>query len=126
MSKQMNIMNARCLDAREKDNGMFTSLTPGIISLSVHPGMVDSDFLSNLSYVIRMLITPIHKLFARNTVEGAATALFAALAPEVESDEVYHGAYLSETGKITAPCVQAQDMIECEKLWASTEKSLDL
>jgi hypothetical protein len=122
MSKQMNLMNARSLDAREKENGMLSFQYSGIISLSVHPGVVNSDFFTNANLLTRIVTFPILMFFSRNTVEGAATALFSALAPEVESDSAYHGAYLSETGKITAPCQQAQDMGECEKLWISTER----
>jgi hypothetical protein len=65
-------------------------------------------------------------MLARNVVEGAAPALFAALAEEVREDAKWHGAYLSEFGNIAAPCRQAQDLSECERLWASSEKVLGL
>jgi hypothetical protein len=87
---------------------------------------VDTELFSTMPMWFRAVATPFKGLFMRNTTEGAATALFASIAPEVESDSSYHGAYLGGNGKITLPCKQAQDLSECQRLWDSSVKSLGI
>ncbi|KAL3897274.1 MAG: hypothetical protein SGCHY_003536 [Lobulomycetales sp.] len=118
ISKQMNLMTARVFDKKEHNNG--------IVSLSVHPGVVETEFLSSASMLQSLFMTPLIKLFARNPREGAATALFASVDPTVVSDSKYWGAYLDEQGRVAQPCKQAQDMKECEKLWANTASALGI
>lgn len=75
---------------------------------------------------VKLFFLPMMKLAGRNTREGAATALYAALEPSVETDSKFHGAYLNQYGSIAEPCVQARDIEACEKVWTESEKEFDL
>lgn len=49
----MNLMVARALDKRE-DGISYMLLNPGIVALSVHPGVVDSDFINDFGWLVSL------------------------------------------------------------------------
>nr|XP_023677382.1 dehydrogenase/reductase SDR family member on chromosome X isoform X1 [Paramormyrops kingsleyae] len=51
---------------------------------AVDPGMVDTDLYQNLCGPTQLLKRPVARLFFRTPAEGASTAIYAAVAPEME------------------------------------------
>ncbi|KAJ3379001.1 Retinol dehydrogenase 12 [Lobulomyces angularis] len=109
ISKTQNVMFARELSKREKDNG--------IISISNHPGVIKSDLWRNKGSIF----STIANLTLRNVVDGAATSLFAALDPSIENNPEYLGAYLDSDGKIKKPADQCLRDEDCSLLWEKSE-----
>ncbi|MBZ9749314.1 SDR family NAD(P)-dependent oxidoreductase [Deinococcus sp. HMF7604] len=106
-SKLANILFARELSRRE----------PGLLSSSVHPGMVATGFAHNnggwLSRAYRLI-----DRFALTPEEGAQTTLHAATAPLAAS-----GRYYSNRREAT-PAPQAQDDGAALRLWSLSEAYL--
>lgn len=106
VSKLANVLHAKSLAKRLKDDGVTTS--------SLHPGVVASDIWE------RRLPRPIAKfigLFMINTDDGALTTLHCATAPGLETKS---GAYF-DSCKEKTPSRPARDEALAEMLWERSE-----
>ncbi|XP_031414707.1 dehydrogenase/reductase SDR family member on chromosome X isoform X3 [Clupea harengus] len=100
---------------------MFTyalheQLSAGVFPVSasaVDPGMVDTDLYQNLCSPAQVLQRPVAKLLFRTPAEGASTALYAALATELEG---VGGCYLYN-GRRAASSETSYDQELQAQLW---------
>jgi NAD(P)-dependent dehydrogenase (short-subunit alcohol dehydrogenase family) len=83
----------------------------------LHPGVVNSNFGSNSTFLVRMF-WKVAGLFMKSNEEGAATTIYLASSDEVEG---VNGAYFSDC-KAIAPRKQATDMEAAAQLWEMSEK----
>lgn len=113
LSKLANMMCARELQRR------FDELDLPILSLSVHPGEVDSD-----GGALEMYIRPIRPAIRRmlmNDDEGSFNTVFAATAKEPRSkQDVYTGKYLEPIGQVASFHPIAKNDEQCRALWEVT------
>lgn len=85
---------------------------------AVHPGFVASNFGRNNRGVIGLVMTRLVPLFAKSVVEGAATSVYLASAPEVAG---VSGRYFVDCRPVkSAP--QSYDRTAAERLWAVSEE----
>ncbi|MEZ4669896.1 MAG: SDR family oxidoreductase [Anaerolineae bacterium] len=80
---------------------------------ALHPGFVATGFAKNNGKVIAALIGLFAPLVARSPAKGAATSVYLASSPQVES---ITGKYWFDS-KVTVPSPQATDMAVARKLW---------
>ncbi|KAF9486202.1 NAD(P)-binding protein [Pholiota conissans] len=96
----------------------------GIITLSLHPGFVDTSISTNVSFP--RLTKLFMSVVARAPDEGAWTSCFAAASPIVRKEaDKYNGSYLEPPGKITKASDNALDVALQDQLWEVTEKYLE-
>ena len=89
----------------------------GIVAQCMHPGVIDSNFMSHADEVMRAYM----KTQDAQTPEHAAqTLVFLATSPEAGRDG---GRYFHD-GKEVAPAPQALDEAAARRLWDETEKLL--
>ncbi|PVH69520.1 retinol dehydrogenase [Cadophora sp. DSE1049] len=116
ISKLANVHYTRALSRRH----------PEIKSVSLHPGIVNTNLASGLTAsrpilkLILKLILPFLGLFLTNVSTGAKTQLWAAVSPDVKSGEFYFP--VGVTGKGSE---RSYDQGLEEQLWEWTEKELE-
>jgi len=91
---------------------------------SLHPGVVYTNMIKSFTgpAFMRFLIKLIGPLFFLTPEKGAATTIYAASSPDLKGSS---GKYLVKK-KITAPKPVTEDQDIAKKLWAATEKILNL
>ncbi|GAB4821955.1 hypothetical protein N2152v2_009001 [Parachlorella kessleri] len=114
-SKLANILFAKELASRMQEEG-----SP-VRCYSLHPGMINTGLSRHMwgGFAWRALAGWMTWIPGFKTVEqGAATTVYAATAPELETQS---GAYLSDC-RVVAPSKAAQDADLAKRLWAKTEE----
>ncbi|XP_070541225.1 retinol dehydrogenase 13-like [Ptychodera flava] len=94
----------------------------GVIVNCCHPGSVNTSFLDNMPFFVRMFTTPIGLLFWRTPREGAQTPIHLAVSEDVKD---ITGEYFSEC-KLDKPAKQALDDVVARKLVEASEKLVGL
>jgi NAD(P)-dependent dehydrogenase (short-subunit alcohol dehydrogenase family) len=95
----------------------------GIISLSLHPGLVNTSLATRFSFP--RLTNLLMSVVATEPDTGAYTSCFAAASPIVRKEaEKYNGTYLTPPQKITAPSGNALNIALQDQLWETTEEYL--
>ncbi|KAH9203363.1 retinol dehydrogenase [Leptodontidium sp. 2 PMI_412] len=112
ISKIANIHYARALSRRH----------PNIRSISIHPGMVDTNLKSGIvaSWPLMRPFLPLVGLLSTNVRNGANNQLWAAVSPDAKSGEFYFP--VGVTGKGSK---QSRDKALEDALWNWTEKELE-
>lgn len=87
----------------------------------MHPGFVATGFGHNNQGWFSSLFVALQKVFARNAVKGAETALFLATSPACQG---VSGKYFVDL-KPRATSAQARDEKRAAKLWEETERLLE-
>ena len=103
-SKIANIYHARELNRRYHDRG--------VTAVSVHPGVILTQLYRNTVF---RFVTPVLKPLTKTVPQGAATSVWAALAPEVATEAVA-GKYLADCN-VEKPVALALDDEIAAKLW---------
>jgi len=114
-SKLANILFARGLHAR-----LMREEGNQITSLAVHPGVIGTDLWRHQGGWLRRFVMPLF-LKDKTIPQGAATTLYACLAPELEG--LKGGVYLSDC-KITATSEAGRDSKLIDGFWKVTEEQL--
>ncbi|KAG8997604.1 hypothetical protein FRB94_003311 [Tulasnella sp. JGI-2019a] len=118
-TKLANILFAKQLQR------IFDDENVNAISISLHPGGVDTDFAQKmpasswLGYVLFHLTRLSGQLLT--PAQGAYTTLFAATSPGVQDRKKYGGAYLVPYGGIAEPTAAAKDPVAARDLWVTSE-----
>ena len=97
-------------------------LHPNVTSVSIHPGVVETDLVGNLSFGKKSLVylTNLGKLL--KPAEGAYNQLWAATAPR---DKIVNGAYYEPVGSLSSKLDKpAKSEQLARELWEWTEKAL--
>lgn len=97
---------------------------PEILSVSVHPGAVNSglfDHARAINSLVDHSLTAIMSLFFRSTASGALNTLFAAGAPR---DQLVNGAYYCPVGVQCDGSEFVRDTGMARKLWEWTETQI--
>lgn len=113
-SKSANILFASELARRH----------PDILSVSVHPGAVDSGLYShtkNLSSMMKHGITAIGPMFFRNITSGALNSLWAA---GTQRENLVNGAYYTPVGYRSGGTAVVQSPQLAQRLWDWTETQI--
>ncbi|KAG8784133.1 hypothetical protein FRC16_002237 [Serendipita sp. 398] len=108
-SKLGNILHANELARRYGDKGL--------IAISVHPGVIDSELKRELDFVAQW----IYGMIGYPATLGAVTQLYAANAPEAE---VYSGKYLVPLARVGTSSMNARDQPLAIKMWRWCENEL--
>lgn len=111
-SKLMNVLYANELTRRYQDMG--------VVSTSLHPGFVATDFLRDLPKWLDPVKASFLGLFARDEFEGAKTQILAATAPEYES---VGGIYFDSCAP-KAPNKVALDEALAAAFWEKSEEAV--
>lgn len=85
----------------------------GITVNALHPGFVSTGFGKNNPGFLMKIIRAVVPLIARSPEKGAATSIYLASSPAVQS---ITGKYFVD-GKVTQPAPQATDSAVAKKLW---------
>lgn len=95
---------------------------PGIKSVAIHPGGVDTNLSSgfqNSHPWLTAVLKPVLFKLLKTPEQGSLTQVFAAVSPEAES-----GSYYTPTAKKTELAKPAEDTELINKLWDWTEEEL--
>lgn len=91
-----------------------------IYALSVHPGAVDTamqqQWKDAYPGIVGRLLTTTMRAISRNPEQGACSALYAAISPEVE-ERGWNGYYLTDPGQLGKESTQASDPELGHALW---------
>jgi NAD(P)-dependent dehydrogenase (short-subunit alcohol dehydrogenase family) len=109
-TKLMNVLFANELTKRFKDTG--------VVSTSLHPGFVATDFLRDLPKWLDPVKAAFLGAFARNEFEGAKTQILAATAPEYESV----GGIYFDSCKPKKPLAAALNETLASLFWEASEE----
>lgn len=90
----------------------------GVTANVLHPGFVATRFGYNNGWLARLVMTPVHKLFALSPEKGAETSVYLASSPEVEG---VSGQYFENSKPKRAKRV-AYDQTAWTRLWEESEK----
>jgi NAD(P)-dependent dehydrogenase (short-subunit alcohol dehydrogenase family) len=101
VSKLANVLHAKELARRLEGTGVTT--------YALHPGVIASDVWRKVPWPIR----PLMKLFMKTSEEGAATSIYCATAPELETKS---GRYYDECRE-REPAPLANDAGLARELW---------
>lgn len=121
-SKLANVLFTRALHRR-----CLASPDAQISALAVHPGVIPTNLWRHTQGVLKWVVTKVVARFAyasneaKSIPQGAATTVYACLAPELEGYR--GGAYLADC-KVCAPSDKAMDVKLAEKLWEVTERDI--
>jgi NAD(P)-dependent dehydrogenase (short-subunit alcohol dehydrogenase family) len=108
-AKLANILYTRELQCR--------AAADGIVAQCMHPGVVDSNFMSHADDVMRNYMKTQQ---AQSPEQAARTLVFLATSPEAGRDG---GRYFHDGAEV-APAPQALDRAAARRLWEETEKLL--
>lgn len=112
-SKLANVMHARELASRLEGTGITT--------VSLHPGIVDTDLHRHMYKTwYGWIVWPFHKFFVKTPFYGAQTPLYCCL-----SDSIINGSYYSDCRQ-KRPSLRSLDDRACKKLWDVSEKMTGL
>jgi len=116
-SKLGNILTSKELAKRYADKGIW--------SLSVHPGVVDTELVRGpaASYPLLGSLTKLSSYFSLTAHQGALTQLYAATSPLVVERQ-QNGAYLIPFAREHVPSKQAIDTSLALKLWDHLEEQV--
>jgi retinol dehydrogenase 12 len=93
-------------------------LPKGVEAFSLHPGVIKTNLTRSMGFQ-GTLFRVIGGLFMKSIPQGAATSVFAAVAPELQGKS---GAYLSDC-KVTEPSREGIDAALAEQVWELTSKA---
>lgn len=110
-SKLCNILFAKELARRTEGTN--------VEAFALHPGVILTGLWQHTP-VLKPFLKLAGCFFAKNPAQGAATAVYAATAPELIGQS---GAYLQDC-KVAKPTAKAQDAELANKLWTVTEAQL--
>jgi len=88
-----------------------------VSAYSLHPGVISTNLQRHMSGCLRSTFNGLFGVFMKSVPQGAATSVWAAVAPELEGAS---GAYLSDCA-VAKPIAKAEDAKAAEGLWAATE-----
>ena len=117
-SKTANLLFAKSLADRYKNRPAGSE----IISLSVHPGVINTNLSKNLgSSVVKFIFNTF--IVDKSIPQGAATTVWASLCPELAEKNVA-GSYCSDCSIAVPTTDQAQDVDGRNQvaLWSLTEE----
>lgn len=99
--------------------GLSKRLPPNVSTFSLHPGVIPT----NLSRSIPggAIFRAVGKLFLKSVEQGAATTIYAAVAPELAEQR---GAYLSDCA-VATPLDQALDETLIERTWSLSQRAVE-
>jgi NAD(P)-dependent dehydrogenase (short-subunit alcohol dehydrogenase family) len=106
-SKLANILFAKGLAKR------------GIHAYALHPGVINTNLSRSMGFS-GIIFRAVGGLFMKSVAQGAATSVYAATAPELESQS---GAYLSDCA-VVEPAGPAKDDALVEQVWKLSEKAI--
>ncbi|KAM5343307.1 hypothetical protein ACJ41O_014273 [Fusarium nematophilum] len=100
----------------------FARHNPDILSVSVHPGVVNTNLTSGpaASWPILRLFLPLFSPFITNVATGTKNQLWAAVSPDVKSGEFYY-----PVGTLGKGSKLSKDNALAEELWNWTEMELE-
>ena len=84
---------------------------------SLHPGVIPTNLTRSMG-VIGSVFRAVGKLFLKTIPQGAATSVYAAVAPELTGQT---GAYLADC-QVKSPSAEGRDDALAERLWAVSEE----
>jgi NAD(P)-dependent dehydrogenase (short-subunit alcohol dehydrogenase family) len=101
-------------------NVLFTGslvkrLAPGQSAHAIHPGVVGTNLARSMGFLGKVFVFFL-KLFSKSAAQGAATSVFAAIAPELAGRS---GDYLVDCA-IARSSEEARDPVLAEQLWAAS------
>lgn len=108
-SKLANVLFAKALSKR---------LPPGVEAFSLHPGVIKTNLTRSMGFQ-GALFRAIGGLFMKSIPQGAATSVFAAVAPDLKGQS---GAYLSDC-RVAQPSPEGADAALAEQVWELTAKA---
>ena len=118
MSKLANILHAKELSSKLKDDGIST--------YSLHPGSINTDFGRHIQEdypkCFTACVMPIFIWVMKTPWHGAQTTLYCVLEDSIENES---GEYYSDCAKAT-PSAHAQDEETAKKLWEMSEEIVGL
>jgi hypothetical protein len=85
-----------------------------VTTYALHPGVIASDVWREVPWPIR----PVVKMFMKTVEEGAATSIYCATAPELQS---HSGRYYDEC-KEREPASMGKDDALAKELWKRSEE----
>ncbi|MBV9945969.1 MAG: SDR family NAD(P)-dependent oxidoreductase [Myxococcales bacterium] len=109
-SKLANVLFARGLSRR---------LPPNVKAFSLHPGVIATNLTRSMFG--GAIFRAVGKLFLKSVAQGAATTVFAAVAPELAE---HNGAYLSDCA-VAAPMHEALDETLVERAWSLSQQAVE-
>lgn len=109
-SKLANVLFAR---------GLAKRLPANVRAFSLHPGVIPTNLTRSI--VGGAIFRVLGKLFLKTVQQGAATTIYAAVAPELAEQ---NGAYLSDCG-VSLPLREALDEDLVERVWALSLVAVD-
>jgi len=112
-SKLANVLFTKELNNRFK--------TLGITAYSLHPGVIPTDLLRH-SPILQGVIGSFGRLFMKSIPQGAATSVYCAIAPGLES---LGGQYFVDCN-VTEPSNMQLNQDTATKLWTASEKAVGL
>ncbi|SPO06223.1 related to short-chain dehydrogenase [Cephalotrichum gorgonifer] len=120
-SKTANILHAMELKRRLEKAGA------NAIAVAVHPGTIDTGLSRDLDEGGRKAIegTAVNGVF-KTLDQGAATTIVGAFDPKLAEVEVEGPLYLADCQYRTVLGAHAADPVAAERLWAETEKMLEI
>jgi NAD(P)-dependent dehydrogenase (short-subunit alcohol dehydrogenase family) len=92
-------------------------LPPAVEAFSLHPGVIPTNLTRSMG-VMGSVFRSVGKLFMKTIPQGAATSVYAAVAPELKGKS---GAYLADC-QVRSPSAEARDDALAVKLWDLSEK----
>ncbi len=119
-SKLANLLFAKGLEKKFRDDGFGDFCT----AMAVHPGVIKTALWKETSFSTNPVMSWIGNVFlmGKTIPQGAATTLFATLAPEAKGAQ-YRGAYLADCA-LASESENAKDASKRDYLWDVTEKQL--
>jgi NAD(P)-dependent dehydrogenase (short-subunit alcohol dehydrogenase family) len=94
----------------------------GVTVNALHPGLVSTGFGKNNPGILMTIMGAVIPLIARSPEKGAATSIYLASSPEVQS---ITGKYFVDC-KVTRPAPQATDSAVARKLWDISAETVHL
>ncbi|EKE39921.1 hypothetical protein ENUP19_0120G0011 [Entamoeba nuttalli] len=97
----------------------LAQLNPDIKCVHVHPGLVWSKFWRYMTPIMKFIYTVILFLFSKTPLQGAQTAIYCALAPNIESGKYYADCIPSEVNPL------CNDQTVIDSLWEKTKNVIE-
>jgi len=107
-TKLMNILFSNYLNQLLQGKNM--------ISVSLHPGVVASEFSTNFSFILRNFMPILYLMVGRTEKQGAMTTLHTIYTPKIEGGRYYDSCRIAKENKV------CKDKEVLKKFWELSEK----
>lgn len=97
--------------------GLVKRLPSGVEAYALHPGVIPTPLSRSMGFM-GTLFRSVGRLFMKTVAQGAATSVYACVAPELAGQS---GAYLSDCD-VATPSADARDAEAAERLWRVSEQ----